>query len=232
MKQHLFLIVILFAFGSVACQDNKLEKSDLQTQKDKSSYSIGLDIGRNIKSQELDLDIDILVQGIRDGVVGDSALLTDKEIEETMQQFSQERMEQQDAKMKEQSEPNKKEGDAFLEQNKKRSEVVTLPSGLQYEVIKSGTGLSPSATDKVKVNYRGTLIDGTEFDSSYKRGQPAVFGVNQVIKGWTEALQLMQVGDKWKLYIPSELAYGDRGAGNIILPGATLVFEVELLGIE
>jgi len=232
MKLQLILFATLLAFTTVACQETKMEKSDLKTQSDKASYSIGLDIGRNIKAQKLGLDIDKLIAGIKDGVEGDSALLSNEEIQEVMQIFSQERMAQQNAATSEESAKNKKAGEEFLEANKKKKGVISLPNGLQYEVIKSGKGASPKAADQVKVHYVGTLIDGTEFDSSIKRGEPAVFGVNQVIKGWTEILQIMQVGDKWKVYIPSDLAYGDRGAGEVIPPGAALIFEVELLGIE
>jgi len=232
MKFQLIIFATLLAFTTVACQETKMEKSDLQTQQDKVSYSIGLDIGRNINAQNLDLDIKKLIAGINDGVSGDSALLSAEEIQEVMQIFSQERMGEQTAATSEESAANLKLGADFLEANKNREGVISLPNGLQYEVIKSGTGASPKDTDKVKVHYAGTLIDGTEFDSSIKRGEPAIFGVNQVIKGWTDILQIMQVGDKWKVYIPADLAYGDRGAGSIIPPGATLIFEVELLGIE
>lgn len=232
MRFQLIILATLLAFTTVACQETKMEKSDLKTQNDKASYSIGLDIGRNIKAQQLDLDIDILIAGIKDATAGDSALLSDAEIQEVMQKFSEERMAKQNATTSEESAKNKKAGEDFLKANKSRKGVVALPNGLQYEIIKSGKGPKPTSTDKVKVHYVGTLIDGTEFDSSVKRGEPAVFGVNQVIKGWTDILQIMQVGDKWKVYIPSDLAYGDRGAGQMIPPGATLIFEIELLGIE
>lgn len=232
MKFHLIFILSLLLFTTAACQETELEKSDLETQKDKASYSIGLDIGRNINSQQLDLDIEKLIHGIRDGVSGDSALLTGAEIQQVMQKFSEERIAKQNQATSEESAKNRAAGEEFMENNKARKGVIELPNGLQYEVIKSGKGASPTATDKVKVHYRGTLIDGSEFDSSYKRGEPAVFGVNQVIKGWTDILQIMQVGDHWKVYIPSNLAYGERGAGDMIPPGATLIFEVELLGIE
>ncbi|MFC2133443.1 FKBP-type peptidyl-prolyl cis-trans isomerase [Bacteroidota bacterium] len=232
MKYQLMVILSLLIFTTAACQETKLEKSDLETQNDKASYSIGLDIGRNINSQQLDLDIEKLIHGIRDGVSGDSALLTQEEIQQVMQKFSEERIAQQNQATSEESEKNRADGEEFMNNNKTRDGVIELPNGLQYEVIKSGSGASPTATDKVKVHYRGTLIDGAEFDSSYKRGEPAVFGVNQVIKGWTDILQIMQVGDHWKVYIPDNLAYGERGAGNMIPPGATLIFEVELLGIE
>ena len=231
MKFNLIIILSLLIFTTAACQEKKLEKSDLKTQNDKASYSIGLDIGRNINSQNLELDIEKLIKVIKDGVSGDSALLTAEEIQQVMQKFSEERIAKQNEATSEASAKNRAEGEEFMEINKSKKGVIELPNGLQYEVIKSGTGASPTATDRVKVNYRGTLIDGTEFDSSYKRGEPAVFGVNQVIKGWTDILQIMQVGDHWKVYIPSNLAYGERGAGNMIPPGATLIFEVELLEV-
>jgi len=207
------------------------EKSILKTQKDKVSYSIGLDIGKNMNRQSLDIDPDILAKGIKDGFSGSSPLLTEAEVRETMMAFQKEMTAKQIERTKTISEKNKKEGEAFLAENKKKEGVITLPSGLQYKVIKKGTGKTPKATDTVTVNYRGTLIDGTEFDSSYKRGQPATFAVNGVIKGWTETLQLMKEGSKWQLFIPSNLAYGERGAGNAIGPNVVLIFEVELLSI-
>jgi FKBP-type peptidyl-prolyl cis-trans isomerase FklB len=157
--------------------------------------------------------------------------MTDQDINKVMQAFQKVMKKQQNEKNAADAAKNKKAGKEFLEQNKKKDGVVELPDGLQYKVLKKGTGASPKATDKVKVNYTGTLINGKEFDSSYKRGQPAEFPLNNVIPGWTEALQMMKVGGKWKLFIPSDLAYGDQGRGSVIPPGATLIFEVELLDI-
>jgi FKBP-type peptidyl-prolyl cis-trans isomerase FklB len=210
--------------------------SPFANEKDKVSYALGMNIaaslGANLKRQNVDLNTDVLVQAIKDGLSGGKTLMTEAEAQNTLRQFMTELQQKQEEKMKEAGEANKKEGDAFLAANKTKPGVVTLPDGLQYKIIKEGTGPKPAATDTVTVNYRGTLIDGKEFDSSYKRNEPASFPVGGVIKGWTEALQLMPVGSKWELYIPPDLAYGARGAGADIGPNATLIFEVELLSIK
>ena len=198
---------------------------------DKASYVIGLNLGKSLKSNDVQANVDLIVKGIRDGLGGGQALLTDEEMQSTMQAFQQQLQQQQEAKRKVLGEKNKTEGEAFLAKNKARPEVKTTASGLQYEVLKEGTGPTPKATDTVTVNYLGTLIDGTKFDSSYDRNEPATFVLNQVIPGWTEGVQLMKVGSKYKFYIPPALGYGDRGAGNVIGPNAPLVFEVELLSI-
>lgn len=219
MKLKLIVILgILFLVSQVSAE----EKLVLKNQKEKVSYIIGTNIGSNLKRQLIDIDPTILVKGIQAGLSGAKPLLTEQEIQETMIAFQKELMEKY-----------KKQGEDFLAENKKKEGVKTLPSGLQYKVIKAGTGKKPKLTDTVTVNYRGTLIDGTEFDSSYKRGQPATFQVNGVIPGWTEALQLMEQGAKWQLFIPSNLAYGERGApGGAIGPNATLIFEIELISIQ
>ena len=204
----------------------------LKTPKDKTSYAIGLNIGKSLHRDSVDVDPNILLQGIKDALAGGKLLLTDDEIKATMMALQNDVRGRQEAKMQQAGETNKKEGEAFLAANKSKEGVVVLPSGLQYKVLKAGSGPKPSASDSVVCNYRGTLLNNTEFDSSYKRGQPATFQVGQVIKGWTEALQLMPVGSKWQLFIPSALAYGDRGAGPDIGPNATLIFEVELVSIE
>jgi FKBP-type peptidyl-prolyl cis-trans isomerase FklB len=204
----------------------------LKNQRDKVSYVIGIDIGKNLKKQSIDIDPSILAKGIRDGFSGGKTLMTEQEIQETMAAFQKEMMAKQEELAKKIGEKNKKEGEAFLAENKKKEGVKTLLSGLQYKVIKAGAGKKPKATDTVTTHYRGTLIDGTEFDSSYRRGQPVSFPVNQVIPGWTEVLQLMEEGAKWQLFIPSTLAYGERGAGHHIGPNATLIFEVELISIQ
>ncbi|HEX2960728.1 MAG TPA: FKBP-type peptidyl-prolyl cis-trans isomerase [Ignavibacteriales bacterium] len=233
MKIRLMAILAILSVGIAACQQKDLKKEDLKTSKDKASYAIGLDIGKTFKRQSIEINEDALLQGVKDAIRKDSLyLLTDAEIQQTMMTFQKEMMEKQTAKMKELGDKNKKEGDAFLAANKTKEGVKTTASGLQYKVITAGTGATPKATDKVKVNYRGTLVNGTEFDNSYKRGEPIVFTVGSVIKGWTEALQLMKVGDKWQIFIPSELAYGEQGAGQTIPPNSTLIFDVELLGIE
>jgi FKBP-type peptidyl-prolyl cis-trans isomerase FklB len=169
---------------------------------------------------------------LQDALAGGKMLLSEEEERAVLTELQADMRKKQQEKMQQAAEANKKEGDAFLTANKGKDGVVTLPSGLQYKIITSGTGPKPSASDSVVCNYRGTLIDGKEFDSSYKRGQPATFPVSGVIKGWTEALQLMPVGSKWQLFVPSDLAYGERGQGGDIGPNATLVFEVELISIE
>jgi FKBP-type peptidyl-prolyl cis-trans isomerase FklB len=206
-------------------------KEPLKTQKDKVSYSIGLDFGKNMKRQSVELNLDILLRGIRDGLAEAKPALTDTEIQECMTTFQKEMMTKMQEQSKVTGDKNKKEGDAFLAENKKKPGVVTLPSGLQYKILKDGIGKSPKATDTVTTNYRGTLINGKEFDSSYKRGTPATFPLDRVIAGWTEALQKMKVGSKWQLFVPSNLAYGENSQGDIG-PNATLIFEVELLEVK
>jgi FKBP-type peptidyl-prolyl cis-trans isomerase FklB len=208
------------------------EDAILKTEKDKLSYAIGMNIGNNLKRQSMELNPEILSQGIWDSLTDGKTLMTEQEYRDTMTAFEQEMKQKQVTQIKELSEKNKQQGEAFLAENKKKDAVITLPSGLQYKVIKKGTGKTPKATDTVTVNYMGSLINGTEFDSSYRRGQPASFKVNGVISGWTEALQLMQEGAKWQLFIPSDLAYGERGAGRDIGPYSALIFEVELISIE
>ena len=202
--------------------------NSLTDQKSRVSYAIGLNIGHGFKSQDLDVDPDLVGRAIKDVLTGQPELLTDVEAKQTLTAFQQEFRAAQMKKRAEQGVKNKAAGEAFLATNKLQAGVQTLPDGLQYVVITNGTGATPVAGDTVSVNYRGTLIDGTEFDSSYKRGQPATFPVGGVIPGWTEALQKMTVGSKWKLFIPSELAYGEQGNRGIP-PNSTLIFEVELL---
>jgi FKBP-type peptidyl-prolyl cis-trans isomerase len=204
----------------------------LKTQKEKFSYAIGMKMGSNFNKQSVPVDASIMARGIKDAMAGGKTALTDDEAQAAIMEMQKQVQAKQQEKMKGAGDANKKEGEAFLSINKSKEGVVALPSGLQYKIEKAGTGPKPAATDSVVCNYRGTLIDGKEFDSSYKRGQPATFSVTGVIKGWTEALQLMPVGSKWQLFIPSDLAYGDRGAGADIGPSATLIFEVELLSIE
>jgi FKBP-type peptidyl-prolyl cis-trans isomerase FklB len=206
--------------------------SPLKTPADRISYSIGMNFGRNLKQAGLDVNVDILAQAMRDALSGGKVLMTDQEIRETMTGLQQEMMAKETQRMKDAGEKNIKEGENFLAENKKKEGVVTLPSGLQYKVLKEGAGAIPKATDAVTVNYRGTFINDNEFDSSYKRGEPVSFPVTGVIAGWTEALQLMKVGSKWQLFVPAKLAYGEQGFPPAITPNATLIFEVELLGIE
>jgi FKBP-type peptidyl-prolyl cis-trans isomerase FklB len=205
----------------------------LTTQKQKNSYALGMSIGLGLKKQGVADAIDsaLAVRGMREALAGGKTAMTEDEMKTALQQLRTQFQATQEAKAHEAGSSARKEGDAFLAANKSKDGVKVLPDGLQYKVLTDGNGPKPSANDTVTVNYRGTLIDGKEFDSSYKRGQPATFPVGGVIKGWTEALQLMPVGSKWQLFIPADLAYGDRGAGGDIGPGATLIFEVELLSI-
>lgn len=196
------------------------------------SYCVGLDIGGSLKDIPATLDLDLVIRGIRDQLEGRPHLLDEGQVMSIKREFSAKIQQERAKKMETAAADNKAIGAKFLEGNKARKGVVTTASGLQYEVVKEGAGAAPKATDTVKVHYRGTLIDGKEFDSSHSRGEPATFPVNRVIPGWTEALQLMKVGGVSKLFIPSELAYGERGAGQDIGPNSTLIFEVELLGIE
>jgi len=204
----------------------------LKTQKEKTSYAIGMNIGNGLRRDGVDVDPNVLLRGMKDALSGGKPLLTDEEAKAAMIALQNDLRQKHQAMMQQVGDANKKQGDAFLAANKTKQGVVTLSSGLQYKILKRGTGPKPSATDTVVCNYRGTLLDNTEFDSSYKRGQPTTFEVDRVIKGWTEALQLMPVGSKWQLFIPPDLAYGQRGAGTQIGPNATLLFEVELLSIQ
>jgi FKBP-type peptidyl-prolyl cis-trans isomerase FklB len=204
----------------------------LKTQKEKASYALGMNFGTGLRKQSIDIDPAILARGLRDSFSNGKTLLTEDEAKAVLTQLQGDVRKKQQELAQQLGEANKKQGLEFLEANKTKDGVVTLPSGLQYKVLQEGTGPKPAPTDTVVCNYRGTLLDSTEFDSSYKRGQPATFPVTGVIKGWTEALQLMPVGSKWQLFIPSELAYGERGAGGQIGPNATLIFEVELLSIQ
>lgn len=198
----------------------------------KASYGIGYNMGSNLTMQGIKVDTERLIQGLRDGLTKAEPEMTVEEMRAAVQELQQQWQAAQEKQMTELATKNAAEGQEFLSQNKAKESVVVLESGLQYEVLKEGTGPVPAASDSVTVHYRGTLLDGSEFDSSYARNEPATFPVQGVIPGWVEALQLMTVGSKWKLYVPSSLAYGDRGAGGAIGPNATLVFEVELLGIE
>lgn len=229
MKLAKFVMVCLLA---ITVQLAAQKKPKLETQKDSVSYIIGTEIAKNLKKQGIDVNPDVLSIGFKDAYAGDTLLLSEEQIEKVMVTFQQQMMSKQSERMAQLGEKNKKEGDLFLAANKKKDGVVTLPSGLQYKVIAEGTGKIPTLNDTVTTQYRGTLIDGTEFDSSYRQGEPATFPVKGVIRGWTEALQRMKVGSKWELFIPADLAYGERGAGQAIGPNATLIFEVELLSIK
>ena len=205
---------------------------ELKTDKEKISYSIGMDIGGNLKRGSLEVDPDLLAKGLKDSYGGGKTILTEDQARQAIADFQKTLMAKQAETMQKLSEKNKADGEKFLAENGKKEGVKTLPSGLQYKEIAPGTGKSPKTTDTVTTHYKGTLIDGTEFDSSYKRGEPVSFPVSGVIAGWTEALQLMKEGAKWQLFVPSNLAYGERGAGREIGPNATLIFEVELISIQ
>jgi FKBP-type peptidyl-prolyl cis-trans isomerase len=205
----------------------------LKTQKEKASYAIGMNIGKNLKRDSVEIDSAVLYRALKDAIAGNKLLLTDEEAKTALMTLQTEVRAKEEAKTKAAAVENKKSGEAFLTANKTKEGVVTLQSGLQYKILKAGTGPKPTAEDTVLCHYRGTLVDNTEFDSSYKRGEPLKIPVGGVIKGWTEAIQLMPVGSKWQLFIPSDLAYGERGApGSPIGPNSTLVFEVELISIE
>jgi FKBP-type peptidyl-prolyl cis-trans isomerase FklB len=228
MKYVLAAVLTIGLLSGVCFAADKVELKD---QKDKESYSLGYQFGRYLKVQDLDLNIDIYTAGVRDALGEAKPLLSREEIDKTIQGVQQRVTVAQQKTMKEQGEKNLAAGKAYMEANKKKDGVKTLASGLQYKVLAEGKGKTPKATDQVTVNYKGTLIDGTEFDSSYKRGAPATFRVDGVVRGWTEALQLMKEGSKWQLVIPPELAYGAHGTGPIP-PNAVLVFEVELISIK
>jgi FKBP-type peptidyl-prolyl cis-trans isomerase len=206
-------------------------KQELKTQDEKVSYALGMEIGHSFKELKVNVDLKLFLQSIEATMTGGKTLLTTEEAQKVMQEFSMQKQQEMAKVRQEKGSKNKTDGEAFLAANKAKPEVKTTPSGLQYIITKEGSGLQPKETDTVKVNYKGTLIDGTEFDSSYKRGEPATFPLNGVIKGWTEGLQLLKVGGQAKLFIPSDLAYGERGAGPQIGPHSTLIFEVELLEI-
>jgi FKBP-type peptidyl-prolyl cis-trans isomerase FklB len=235
------LLVVLLATQVFAqkkkATDTKKEatpakKTELTTEKDKISYIIGLNIGTSMKKDEVDVDVDIFTKGLNDALSGANPLMTQDEMAATWGEFQKKFQDKQAKVQKDVSEKNKKEGEDFLAANKKKDSIITTKSGLQYKILKVGTGKTPKATDTVVTHYRGYLIDGTEFDNSYQRNQPATFAVGGVIPGWVEALQMMPVGSKWQLFIPSNLGYGERGAGQVIAPNATLIFEIELLEIK
>ena len=204
----------------------------LTTRKDKFSYALGMNIGMGMHKQGLDVDPDIVMRGFKDSFTDSKLAMTEDEAKASLTELQNDMRKKMQEKAQHVGDVNKKEGTTFLAENKAKEGVVVLPSGLQYKILKEGTGPKPTASDSVVCNYKGTLINGKEFDSSYKRGEPATFPVSGVIKGWTEALQLMPVGSKWQLFIPADLAYGERGAGADIGPGATLIFEVELMSIQ
>jgi len=228
-----FMLVLSLCSCSPSGESAEREPvTELNTLSEKASYAMGLDVARYAEQGGMEIDQDALIQGLVDGISGGETLLSEEEVNEVRNEMGQRMREEQTKVRDEQGLKNKTEGEAFLAENKTKPGVNTTESGLQYKVIEEGDGPSPTAEDQVTVHYRGTFLDGTEFDSSHKRGQPATFGLSNVIKGWTEGLQLMKVGSKYEFYIPSDLAYGERGSGPRIAPHATLIFEVELIGIE
>jgi FKBP-type peptidyl-prolyl cis-trans isomerase FklB len=228
----LSLAALMFA----ACQGNTQEKSqgkvELKTQQDSVSYSIGMNIAKNFKTQQVDVNPEVVGQAMKDVLSGATPMLTDSQVTECLSGLQSRMMASQAERMKAAGEKNKKEGEAFLAENKKKEGWKTTASGLQYKVLKVGHGPKPKENQTVTVNYRGSLINGLEFDNSYKRGQPATQPVTQFIKGWIEALEMMPVGSKWQLAVPADLAYGDRGAGQMIGPQSVLLFDIELLGVK
>jgi FKBP-type peptidyl-prolyl cis-trans isomerase len=238
MAMTALLVAVLPAQQNPAPKDNQ-PASSLTTKKDKLSYSLGLDVGNRLHQMGVDIDPAILAQGVKDAVTGAKPALSPEEISQVISELQTEqrtKMQQQQAEMaaanKQLGEKNKKEAQAFLAENKSKPGVVALPDGLQYKILKEGTGPKPTTDDTVVCHYRGTLINGAEFDSSYQRGEPVTFPVKGVIKGWTEALQMMPVGSKWQLFIPSDLAYGDSGVPGHIEPDSMLIFDVELISIQ
>jgi FKBP-type peptidyl-prolyl cis-trans isomerase FklB len=229
MRLRIFLsaLFIILAMVTSAFGDDELKHKE-----DKLSYALGLNIGNSFKQQSIEIKHDIFLKGIKDAFAGGKQLLSDDEVREIMVVLNKELSEKKAEVMKKLAEKNKEDAVTFFAENKKKEGVKTLASGLQYKIITEGKGKNPKATDTVTVHYRGTLIDGKEFDSSYRRGEPATFPVNGVIAGWTEALQLMKAGAKWQIFIPSNLAYEEKGIGNVIGPNAALIFEVELISVK
>ena len=222
------VVAMALVAGAAAAQDAPA----LTSPKEKRSYALGVNIGTGLGKQGMDIDAALLAKGLQDALAGKKTLLTQEEVQAVLAEFQAEMQKKQAAAMQQAAETNKKAGEAFLAANKAKEGVVTLPSGLQYKVLKAGEGKKPAAEDTVVCHYRGTLIDGTEFDSSYSRNEPLTIPVNRIIRGWSEALQLMPVGSKWQLVIPANLAYGERGTPGPIGPNAVLIFEVELLSIK
>jgi FKBP-type peptidyl-prolyl cis-trans isomerase FklB len=228
-RRFAFTLAALLAAIALNTAASAQQGAALKSNKEKASYVIGMNIGRSLKNDGVEVDQAAFIQGLTDGRGGAQPKLSAEEMKTVMEQFQKELQTAHDAKAKSAGDKNKKDGEAFLAKNKSQAGVKTTASGLQYKVLKEGTGAVPTLADTVTAHYRGTLLDGTEFDSSYKRGEPAKFPVTGVIAGWTEVLQLMKVGAKYQVFIPSALAYGERGAGQQIGPNAALIFEIELV---
>ncbi|MBI2786453.1 MAG: FKBP-type peptidyl-prolyl cis-trans isomerase [Legionella longbeachae] len=208
------------------------DANSLVTDKDKLSYSIGADLGKNFKNQGIDINPDALAKGMQDGMSGAQLILTEQQMKDVLNKFQKDLMAKRSTEFNKKADENKSKGDAYLSTNKSKPGVVVLPSGLQYKVIDTGSGNKPGKSDTVTVEYTGTLIDGTVFDSTEKNGKPATFQVSQVIPGWTEALQLMPAGSTWEVYVPSDLAYGARSVGGPIGPNETLIFKIHLISVK
>ncbi len=229
MKRLLIIVMAVLVWATQAMAQGD---AVLKDPKERISYSIGVEIGTTLKRQGIEVSSEILVQGVKDALSGAKTLMTEEEIVQTLTTFKKDFVAKKQELAKQLGEKNKKEGEAFLAENQKKEGVKVLPSGLEYKVITPGKGKKPKAEDTVTVNYRGTFIGGSEFDSSYRHGKPATFPVNRVIRGWTEVLQLMEEGAKWQVFIPSNLAYGEQGAGSEIGPNATLIFEIDLVSVQ
>jgi len=227
------IVIAVLAGGLLACGASAQDApAALKTQKDKLSYAIGMEMGKGVKAQGLDVDPNVVSQGLKDAVTGGKSLMTDEELKTVITALQDDIKQKQMQVMEATAAENKKQGDVYLAENGKKEGVVTLPSGLQYKIMKAGDGKKPAATDTVLCNYTGSFTDGTEFDSSAEAGKPVPFEIKSVIPGFQEALQLMPVGSKWHIVVPSNLAYGERGAGGVIGPNATLVFDIELVSIQ
>jgi FKBP-type peptidyl-prolyl cis-trans isomerase FklB len=231
MTRWMLVVGLVLSCGVASAQPAQ-DAPGLKTDKERLSYALGMDLGAQLKSRGVDIDPAVFTRALQDALAGGKTLLTDEQARSVIAELQKSQMLKQAATAKAVGDKNRAEGEAFLAANKTKAGVVTLPSGLQYKVITNGTGPKPTADQTVVCQYKGTLLNGKEFDSSYKHGEPATFPVNRVIKGWTEVLQLMPVGSKWQVFIPANLAYGERGAGVDIGPDATLVFEIELVAIK
>ncbi|KTD30765.1 macrophage infectivity potentiator (Mip) [Legionella moravica] len=229
MKMKLVTAAVLgLAMSSAMATD----ATSLPTDKDKLSYSIGADLGKNFKNQGIDVNPEALAKGMQDGMSGAQLILTEQQMKDVLNKFQKDLMAKRTSEFNKKAEENKSKGEAFLTENKSKTGVVVLPSGLQYKIIDAGTGAKPGKTDTVTVEYTGRLIDGTVFDSTEKTGKPATFQVSQVIPGWTEALQLMPAGSTWEIYVPASLAYGPRSVGGPIGPNETLIFKIHLISVK
>ena len=232
MKIMKFLSLVTLVLLVVSCNKSGVSKKSLKTELDSVSYAIGMDVAKNVEKSFDEFDNELFIQGFVNASDSIDIMIDETKAQQIVRAYFQKKQQADAAKKQEEARVNKEEGDKFLAENKSKDGVVTTESGLQYIVLKEGTGEKPTATSKVKVHYHGTLLNGTVFDSSVDRGEPAEFGVTQVIKGWTEGLQLMTTGSKYKLFIPSDLAYGPRGSGAKILPNSALIFDVELLEVK